>query len=141
MKIVIALVFAASLCRTLALPDGAPPQACADLTPGHGQTPRPNPSSSTIDLIDFAVNASFGYMYDPGATYFGEELRRAICTVSSNVFAFAVRLVSTGTFRGFLINVQTLGGRVVGEFMVHNNTDVQLSNCGASDPATYPVNA
>ena len=58
-----------------------------------------------------------------------------------HVFAFAVRLVSTGTFRGFLINVQTLGGRVVGEFMVHNNTDVQLSNCGASDPATYPVNA
>ena len=83
MKIVIALVFAASLCRTLALPDGAPPQACADLTPGHGLTPRPNPSSSTIDLTGFAVDASFGYMYVPGATYLGEELRRAICTVSS----------------------------------------------------------
>ena len=50
-----------------------------------------------------------------------------------------MRLVSTGTFRGFLINVQTMDGEVVGEFQVNNATDVRLSDCGDSDPATYPV--
>ena len=77
MKILIALVFAASLCRTLALPNGAPPQACANLTPGHGGEARPNPSSSSIDLDSFQVamssNLTFDYLYVPGATYMGEK--------------------------------------------------------------------
>ena len=70
MKFVIALVFAASLCRTLALPGGAPAGACDNLTPQHGGTPRPNPSSSSIDITSFAADdGDTSYMYIPGATY------------------------------------------------------------------------
>ena len=84
MKLAIALVFAASLYRALALPDGAPLDACENLTPQHNlnvNDPRPNPSSSSLSISEFAMEGSgsgsgSGYtedadefMYMPGATY------------------------------------------------------------------------
>ena len=82
MKLAIALVFAASLYHALALPDGAPLDACENLTPQHNlnvNDPRPNPSSSSLNISEFAMEGSgsgSGYtadadefMYMPGATY------------------------------------------------------------------------
>ena len=71
MKLIIALVFAASLCRTLALPGGAPLQACDNLTPNHGANePRPGASSNTVDISAFpVVENTTDPMYVPGATY------------------------------------------------------------------------
>ena len=94
MKLAIALVFVASLCRTLALPDGAPLQACENLTPQHNlnvNDPRPNPSSSRLNISEFAsaMEGSGGgsgytadadeFMYMPGATYSRKKkARRAL---------------------------------------------------------------
>ena len=75
MKLVLALVFAASLCRTLARRGGAPEEACENLTPNHGtNTPRPGRSSNTVNISDFSNdddNMTDGaiYQYMPGVTY------------------------------------------------------------------------
>ena len=143
MKSVIVLVFAASLCRTLALPDGAPLQACENLTPsGHSGTPRPGRSSNTVNIDDFvAVNDStIDYVYVPGATYFRKK--NYLCALYNTITVpfVSVSLTSTGTFRGFLIQARTLSGDPVGQFVIGGDaTNIQLSNCQPSNVSYCPA--
>ncbi len=66
--LVLVLACAAS---SYALPGGAPPSTCVDLTPQHG-TPQPNPGLYEIDISAFMNSYGsmpMGYMYLPGAYY------------------------------------------------------------------------
>ena len=48
-------------------------------------------------------------------------------------FTHAVSLVSTGTFRGFLVQARTTDGDMVGQFsLVDGEEDVRLSSCTPS---------
>ena len=76
MKIAVALVFVASVCRTLALPGGAPLQACENLTPGHGAIPQPNPSPYILDISSF-TNAT-GLDYNVSMSYPSELATKCI---------------------------------------------------------------
>lgn len=58
MKLIIAAVLVACLGRALALPGGAPSQACENLTPNHGAVPQNNPSNYRIDISEFEVEGS-----------------------------------------------------------------------------------
>ena len=83
MKLLALVVVVAFLGRVMALPGGAPVQACMTLTPQHGSnTPRPNPSSNTINIEAFEVegssNATADYVYIPGSSYTSK--RGYVCT-------------------------------------------------------------
>lgn len=61
-----AAIFAVSSAR----PDGAPLQACGDLTPRslHGPMGQPTPNPWTIDICDFDEIMGY-YTYTPGRSY------------------------------------------------------------------------
>ena len=73
MKLIIAAVLVACLGRALALPGGAPSQACENLTPNHPpNSPQNNPSNYRIDISEFAVEGSNNeteFIYMQGMSY------------------------------------------------------------------------
>ena len=87
MKLLLALVVVvAFLGRVMALPGGAPADACGNLTPQHGSnTAQQNPSSNTIDIDAFqaegSANTTADYVYMPGSSYTSKRGYVDICMV------------------------------------------------------------
>ena len=90
MKAVALYLLAAAAIQVYALPGGAPPDACDNITPG-GHTNPPNsvpppPNPYNLYLNAFACpNDTAGYCYYPGATYQRKRVQVSLVCVDIKV--------------------------------------------------------
>ena len=117
-------------------PDGAPPDACGDMTdivPNHNSSsPSNNDIPYLVDLSEFDhYNRTYNGAYTPGIDYY--------CKCYNNYYPANYNYVSDGltvrlqsyldsnyTFRGFMIQARRVADNSTAGYFMINGTDYQL---------------